>query len=385
MHDPRRRIRSQARPALVWTLVFFLGGHLLLGMYLTQGHPELCDPEFHFRLRDLRARVSEAPERPLALALGSSRVAFGLRPASVMKQAEDGDTPEPILFNFAMLGVGPVGECLVLHRVMKMGIKPKWVFIEVYAPFLLQTGFTNEEGILFRRDMYWSDLPTIGRLYRRRGEAAGRVFAETVTPALHYRLDVLNHCAPFLLPQTMLTDSKFNNLLRSHLDGFGWVPLHLDPPDPAETDRQIQRARLMTKPLYDKFFINAISDKAFHEMLEECRANDIRVAFLLMPEHSLIRSWYPSMQAKLTTYLRRLSAEYRAPVLDTRAWCDDQDIPDCCHLSPRGAHFFSVRFGCEVYRPLLQGRPLSKDLLLCDPSCGSSDRPRQSTQAREAR
>src|SRR5262249_44710719 len=177
------------------------------------------------------------------------RVASGLRPASVMKQAEDANTSEPILFNFAMLGVGPVGEQLVLHRVLKMGIKPKWAFIEVWAPFLPQVGFSNEEDILFRRDMYWSDLPTISRLYRRRGEAVGRVFAETVTPALHYRLAVLNRCAPFLVPPTLLTESEFNNLLRAHLDGSGWVPFHPDRPDPAGIDTHVQRARLITKPL----------------------------------------------------------------------------------------------------------------------------------------
>lgn len=363
MYAPRKRIRYQARPALMWTLVFFLAGHLILGVYLIHCHPELCDPEFHFRLRDLRARVSETSERPLALALGSSRVVFGLRPESVM-----GETAEPVLFNFAMLGVGPVGERLVLHRVLKMGIKPKWAFIEVWAPFLPQSGFSNEEDILFRRDMYWSDLPTISRLYHRRGEAAGRVFAEMVTPALHYRMAVLNRCAPVLMPPTLLAESEFNNLLRAHLDGFGWVPFHLDRPDPAEIGTHIQRAHLMTKPLFDHFCINAISDKALHEMLDECRANDIRVAFFLMPEHSLLRGWYPPMQAKLTTYLQRLSEDYRAPILDARAWCGDEDIPDCCHLSPRGARAFSARFGHEVYRPLLQGRPLAKSLLLSIPS-----------------
>src|SRR5215469_14180028 len=99
MHAPRRRIRFQARPALIWTLVFFLLGHLILGVYLVHCYPELCDPEFHLRLRDLRARVTEAPDRPLALVLGSSRVAFGLRPASVM-EAADGPAA-PTVFNFA--------------------------------------------------------------------------------------------------------------------------------------------------------------------------------------------------------------------------------------------------------------------------------------------
>ncbi|HEY7156904.1 MAG TPA: hypothetical protein VH575_23250 [Gemmataceae bacterium] len=47
MHEARRRIRFQARPTLVWTLLFFLAGHLILGVYLVHCHLELCDPEFH--------------------------------------------------------------------------------------------------------------------------------------------------------------------------------------------------------------------------------------------------------------------------------------------------------------------------------------------------
>ncbi|HEY7427482.1 MAG TPA: hypothetical protein VH682_24825 [Gemmataceae bacterium] len=304
----------------------------------------------------------------MALALGSSRIAFGLQPASVMKQLQANAAAQPILFNFAMLGVGPVGERLVLHRLVSMGLKPKWAFIEVWAPFLPQAGFSDEESILFRRDLFWSDLPTIGRLYRRRGEAAGQVFAETVAPLLHYRLAVLDHCVPFLMPPALLSAVESTNRVCSRLDGSGWVPLDLDRADPAAQGNQILRAHLMTKPRFDEFCINAVSDKAIRETLEECRAQDIRVVLLIMPEHSLLRGWYPLIETRLTAYLQRLSEEYHAPVIDARAWQGDEDIPDYCHLSPRGARAFSARFGREVYLPLLQNRPLAKDLLLCGPS-----------------
>jgi hypothetical protein len=367
MPDMRRRIRSQARPALVWALVFFLGGHLALGLYLHRRHPELCDPEFSFQLRDLRARLTETPDRPLALAVGSSRFAFGFRPASVREPVTD-TTTEPVLFNLAMLGVGPVGERMMLHRVVKMGLRPQWLFVEVWPPFLAQGGFYNEEAIIFRRDTYWSDVPAIARLYHRRWDAISRVFAETVTPALHYRVNLLNHCAPLLGHPLMLNYIGSNDRLRYKLDGSGWMPFPDDHPSSAETAVHLERARRMTKPLFDAFRVSDISDKALHDLLEECRTHDIKVALLLMPEHSALRNWYPPIQAAFTTYLRRLSEDYQAPVIDARAWCGDEDIPDLCHLSPRGAHRFSERFGREVYRPILQGRPLAKGILLCDPS-----------------
>src|SRR5579864_2127963 len=89
MHDGRRRIRSQARPALLWTLFFFVAGHLAIGLYLHRRHPEFFDPEVTLRMRKLPARLAEAPGRPLALAVGSSRLVLGLRPQAVMEQIQD--------------------------------------------------------------------------------------------------------------------------------------------------------------------------------------------------------------------------------------------------------------------------------------------------------
>jgi hypothetical protein len=134
-------------------------------------------------------------------------------------------------------------------------------------------------------------------------------------------------------------------------------------PDPIHHER----ARRVYKRLFDNFSINDISDRALRDMLEECRTHDIQVVFLLMPDHSMLRGWYASMQHRLMPYLRRLSVENRAPIVDARAWLPDEDIPDCTHLSPKGARAFSIRFGREVYRPLLQGGPLPQDVLLSDP------------------
>jgi hypothetical protein len=362
MSDQRRRLRAQARPALLWTLLFFLAGHLLVGLYLHRRHPEFFDPEVTLRFRKLPARLAEAPGRPLALALGSSRIVLGLRPASVMQQSQ-ADSAEPLLFNFSMLGAGPVGQRMVLHRLLRKGIVPKWLFVEIWPPILTQGFPFIEEIRMFRRDVYWSDVPILGGLYHRRWEAIAQVMVQSLTPLLQYREIVLKHYAPSLLPPMLrqLGDGGFEKHLQYHLDDFGWVDYELNP-DPT----YLERARRVTKPLFDNFFISAVSDRALRDMLEECRTHDIQVVFLLMPDHSLVRGWYASIQDKLMPYLRRLSAENHAPIVDMRTWQTDEDIPDCCHLSPKGARSFSERFGREVYRPLLKGRPLAKELLLND-------------------
>jgi hypothetical protein len=363
MHNRRQRLRSQARPALLWTLLVFLSGNLVLGLLVNHCHPEFFDAEMSLRLHMLPARQAEAPDRPLALGLGSSRMVLGFHPASVMRQTEP-DGPQALLFNFAMFGRGPIGQRMILHRLLQKGIKPKWLFVEVWPPFLTQLSPYVEEPGIFSHDFYWSDVGIIARLYHRRWEAVGQVIEQSLTPLLFYRQPVLSHYLPSTVPEALRQVLEYSKCYRDlclpqRFDDFGWVHFDIQ-----YSEVHADKARRATKPLYDRFVVNPVSQRALHDLLEECRAQDIQVLFLLMPDHSLVRSWYPALAGKFLPYLRQLSIAYHAPILDTRVWQPDADIPDCCHLSPQGARSFSERFGREVYRPLVQGRPLPKEVLL---------------------
>jgi hypothetical protein len=366
MHATTRRIRRQSRAVLIWTLAFFLVGQVGLGLFVYLRHPEMCDAEFRIRLRDLRARLAEAPGRPLAMIVGSSRTAMGFRPASASK-ASATDKREPVLFNFGMLGAGPVRERMVLRRVLRTGMKPDWLFVEVWAPFLLQRGFFQEEHYIFERDMYWEDVPVMSRLYRRRWDAFTNVFEATVSPVVHYRTSLLGRYAPFLVPPLSSVSLDFGELAWEKLDGAGWLPSPFERPGPDGFALAMENGKKLTKPLLDEFQISEVSDHALRDLLDECRTQGIRVALIILPEHSTLRGWYPSAtRAVLTAYLKRLGDVYRAPVIDARTWCGDEEFVDYCHLHPVGARSFSERFGREVYQPLLEGQALGDAVLLHD-------------------
>lgn len=363
MNDRRLRLRSKARPALLWTTLFFFLGQFVIGLYLHRRHPEFFDPEMTLRLHKLPARLAEMPDRPLALVVGSSRIVMGLRPESVMAQAPDVPN-RPILFNFSMLGAGPVGQRMLLHRLLCKGFQPKWLFVELWPPFLPQRFPYSEEANAFRHDCYWPDVAVLARLYYRGWEAAGQLLEQTLMPMLQHREIILEHYAPSLLPPLWResVDRGFEKYMQYHLDDFGWVDNYLQP-----HPFLLARVRDIVKPLLlDNFFVNERSDLALRDLLEECRTHNIRVMFILMPDHSMVRGWYASMQDRLLPYLHRLSIENRAPIVDARDWQPDEDFPDGVHLSPRGARSFSERFGREVYRPLMQGAPPAKKILLKD-------------------
>lgn len=356
MHEKPQRFRTQKRSALLWTLLFFAAGHGLAGIYLHKRHPEFFDAEMTLRFRKLPEHLAQAPGRPLAVALGSSRFVFGLCPASVMEQAKDVSS-KPLFFNFSMLGAGPVGQRMILQRLLHQGCQPQWLFLEVWPPFWTSEYPSLEAERAFSRDMYWSDVPIVGRLYKRRWDAIDRVITQTLIPLYQYRDSVCRHYFPKWLPvhAPQNLETGFGEQWKANLDDFGWV--EFNPPADSSLLKKLQQS------LKDCVAINTISHRALDDLLQECRNSHIQVVFLLMPDHSSVRNWYPLLRSQLRPYLRRLSRENHAPIVDARNWQPDENLPDGCHLSSQGAQSFSSRLGREVYAPLLRGQPLAENIL----------------------
>jgi hypothetical protein len=349
----RRRARVGRCPAAVaWAVVVFAAQQAGLGVWLYRCHPELCDPDHNTRLALLAAQRAESPGRPVVLVLGSSRAANGVSSADLGPWSGS----EAVVFNFATLGAGPVREWLTLRRLLASGCRPDWVLIEVCPLFWPQIGLLNEDPGILLTDVYWSDLPAIASLYpQKRWDAFAKLWARAVAPGFHYRLHVLDCCAPCLLQRLRGAELVLGHAGWQGLDERGWLP---GPPRPsdAEFDAAVARQRQLTQPIFDGFTIHPASDQALRRLLRECRAHGIRAALFFMPEHSVLRGWYPPEALRqVREYLATTQQEHGVPLFDTRAWMADDAFVDFCHMHPGGARAFSARFGREVVRPLLRG------------------------------
>jgi hypothetical protein len=365
MAQRKARLTGRGRAALLWTLIFFAAGQAALGLYLNRRHPEMCDPNFTLRLRALRERMAEAPGRPLAVFIGSSRAAGGVVPDAIAP--ESSMSRDPVIFNFALVGAGPIRHLMTLRRLCASGLQPDWLFLEVWAPGLPQIPPFSDESTVFGPDVYWPDITVAARLYGRPWKVAGTVLEARAAPAIHYRLQLLTRYAHELLPY----DSPPPEILSARfawctLDRSGWLRLFYDRPGPEQFARELEGTRRAIQPLVaERFRISPVADKALRSLLDECRARRIRTALFLMPEHSAMRGWYlSSTRATERAYLGRLRDEYGVPVIDAREWLADEDFVDSCHLLPRGARHFSERFGRVVYRPLLAGQSLPHGIQL---------------------
>jgi hypothetical protein len=357
------QMARKGRASLVWTLGLFVLCQAAAGLWVHRRHREFCDPTYQMRLARLRARLAEAPGRPLVLVLGSSRVANGFSPSAIDPKGFTG--PPPVVFNFATLGAGPVRELLTLRRLLAEGIRPDWALIEVFAPFWNDHGHYEEHGPVLGADVYASDLAVLSRLYAQAWDNLPRLVSRNLTPLIHYRAELLAEYFPDLAPRSARSDVEWSRIHWKTLDDWGWLPVPWGRAPADFLPQHYEHARQVTQPELDNLSLSPNTDWCLSSMLGECRRRGIKTAFVMLPETRALRSWYsPAAQATIHAALYRYQVEYGVPVIDARDWLSDEGLVDFSHMTPEGGVAFTRRFGRDVLPVLLRGERLPPHLTL---------------------
>jgi hypothetical protein len=356
---------ATGKKTVFWFLACFVAGQVALWAYLDTRRLEVRDPLYGIRLHSLRSRLAESPNAPLVLILGSSRVKYGLWPAAMQVRPGTG-APPPVIYNFGLNGAGCIRALMYFRRLLADGVRPDWLLVETWPPLWAEAGFFEEAQMVLSEDeLHWQDIPLVCRYFSGKPTVFLQGLRKSLLPILAYRARLVQATVQSLLPHKQLGEMARVRSAWVPFDDTGWFPLTSGPATPEGQRRLLQRGMEEVKPLLDPLRISPRSDAALRELLEECRARGIKVALLLMPEHSAVRGWYPPQaRALVHSYLDGLSREYQMPVIDTRDWVTDETLMDFCHLGQRGAAPFSERFGREVLQPLLQGKPLPDRVLL---------------------
>jgi len=344
----QRRQFERARPAVLWTLLGFAAIQFALNAAVVSQHPEVQDSEYVERLTTLRERMAEGPNRPLCLLIGSSRMVDNFAPEKLPPlPAVNGEAP--LVFNFAHLGAGPGMNLLVLRRLLREGIRPQWLVIEIMPP---QLG-DEKQSILYSTANI-RDLSITRRLHHP-FQVYGDFVRRDLAPCYKYRRLFASR-VPGWVPDAELEEDRF----RLNPLG-GWAKL--SPPDPAQARLKTDKARTDYRPALQQLTVTDLSDRAMRELLRLCRHRGIAVVLILSPEGSEFRSWYsPEGLQRVEEYCRNLSRESGVPLVDTRRWLADDEFIDSHHVNVVGAEHFTLRLNQEVLTPLVQGRlatPLS--------------------------
>src|SRR5437773_1756469 len=160
------RLRLRGRASLAWGLAVFACLQLGLAFVIEQWRPELRDPEFGHKLASLKKHLAEESGRPLVVTLGSSRLAMGLRP-KLLPRCGSVDGPEPLVFNFALMGGGPTLDLLSLHRLLAAGIRPDCVVVECWPPLWNASDPLVEENVIAENRLSRSDLALVRRYWNQ--------------------------------------------------------------------------------------------------------------------------------------------------------------------------------------------------------------------------
>ncbi|HEV3004127.1 MAG TPA: hypothetical protein VGX78_06675, partial [Pirellulales bacterium] len=189
-HGHSSHVVRRSRRVIGWACGSCIAFHLALALSFGPPRPDWRDPEFAAKLACLHARLQENPARPLVLLLGSSRTSVGLAPRHVATGTLR-DGCEPLVFNLGMGGFGPVQELMALRRLLRWGIRPRHVLVEVHPALLHQEpGGYSEEGWMPDERLDENDRELLSRYWSRpHDRPRGRMLAKCE------RFDCLNRMA----------------------------------------------------------------------------------------------------------------------------------------------------------------------------------------------
>lgn len=341
--------RGQA--SLAWALASYLALQLAMSAASDDLVPELRDPEYGCKLALLKTRLAESPRRPLMLILGSSRAGLGLLPGEFPRNSAQADR-QPLVFNFALTGAGPVRELQTFKRLLAAGIRPRQLLVEIH-PLLLHGGpGFGELASLDASRLDWPDIRLLARYIDRPQKLRLGWCRSRLAPCFFQRFCWLHYFAPrWLAPNDPL-------FIWNRLDRSGGLQLDLPVGSERQFDQRVADSIREYAVAFDRFHVTEAPDRALRELLSLCREERVATALFLMPEEDRFRAAYSSeARVEVKAYLSALRSEYGCAVLDSENCRPVADFAasnfvDGHHLSASGARRFSEWFGAEVFARL---------------------------------
>jgi hypothetical protein len=340
----RRQTEQGKRRELAWFLAGFVACQLGLAVAVDRFWPAVRDPEFARSFAALRHHRAAEPRRPLVVLLGSSRTLSNVRDDLFRT-----DPSAPLVYNLGVGGGGPMMELVCLRRLLRAGVKPNYLFLEVVPVYLNQDGGPLEEGWLDPARLSTAELARLWPYYTRLDRLFRWAYARLL-PVYRHQAELRRQLGLGLL--SPVEEAGVTP------DGYGWHPY---PEGDAAARRRNTRATLGEfERVLHRFVLASRQARVLRDLLAECRRAGIPAALVLMPEASDLRAvWPPEMRAGIDAFVQGLCRETGVPLIETRAWMRDADFWDGHHLSAPAAARFTERFDREVIRPLLHGTAAS--------------------------
>jgi hypothetical protein len=285
--------------------------------------PEITDPDYHLRLRLARAARADHPDRPLGVVIGSSRTVWAFRPELLPEAPAAGDV---YWVNVSHIESGPTLNRVILHRLLRDGVRPAAVVIEIMPRF-----FVKESDRVVVQNLAVTEFALV-----RRG--ADRTF--------DYDYHFLRQRFTRAGDLTRVTDPFAGVVEPCARGGYRLLRADLTADERA---RALALAHKMNADHLRQMTVHPGADRALRATLREAADHGIRAVLLRTPEGPTFRSWYdPDGLTRFDGYVAAVAAEFGAHQLDARLWLEEDDFADSHHVLKRGADKFTARFAREI-------------------------------------
>jgi hypothetical protein len=330
--------RQRARRTLAGWVIAFVGLEVAFGAALQGPLDFVRNSRYAARIRLLEAHCHADDERPLVLVLGTSRAQYGLRP-DMLDRVSAQEPRSPIVFNFSSPGYGPTHHYVTLKRLLREGYRPTGIVLEL-APHQLAADVSHDDYINFLHLSY-ADLNE-SLPFRERPDEVRREWlrAQVSLPCFTYRHYIMSTFLPGWTPADQNT-AGFDTL-----DSYGWN--WFDRTRTSRPSPEMIRARF--GPMLGELRIAPVNELAVERIVAVCRAEQIALVVLFMPEGPVLRSCYSAQSLNaLHDFQSRLRSHPGVSVVDAGGWLNSEnDFADSEHILHTSAAAFTRRFSQEA-------------------------------------
>jgi hypothetical protein len=250
----------------------------------------------------------------------------------------------PLLFNFGLVGAGPMLQELTARRLIQDGIQPQLVLWEYWPPFLHQDEHWNEHQRINKDRLSPRDLPWVHASYppEKARQMRRNIWWQHLLPCWGTRERILLQLVPEWLPPERRIDWTWK-----HLDRWGWYPgMDAQVLGKAGREKMTQQCQEIYQPLLARYSCATETEAALYRGIQLLQSAGIRVVLIYLPESRRFQQWYPPhAEAQILRHRQQLQRELGVEWLDTRSWMDETDFVDGFHLSRQGAAAFTQSLG----------------------------------------
>jgi hypothetical protein len=309
----------------------------------------------HAKWKQLHERLAEAPDRPLVLSLGSSRIDWAFQAGRL--DGQPGPDGRPLLaYNFGVPAAGPIHECLYVNDFLAEGIRPRLLLVEFVGTHFNQSrrGIASEEHWTESRWISGHQLLFLHRYFSNPRRAIIEWLEGRLAPWYGYRWTIHerllgNYLEPDPFDQTQRPMDSCGSRMLANEIGSGY-----------RAWRHYEANKMYGESL-QRFQMGAKPVQAMHDLLDRCQREHIAVALVVMPVTKEFDSLYNSQgRAQLESFLAQLPSRYGVEIIDASDWLEEEDFEDGHHVLKSGAHKFTTRMIDEVQKLLARMDPLQK-------------------------